>query len=73
MMPPKVRKPIPPGSRVCAYPNESLKLGGGRWLEQDGEVVTDPYGYSCDLTAETLVFWEEAAVSGGHVLSELIV
>ena len=72
MMPPDRPQPPLPGRRVHPYPNEALALGGGRWLEQTGEVVTTLEGDECELKAVTLAYWEDAAVRGGHILSELI-
>ena len=72
MPPPGGPKPIPPGSRVVPYPNESLALGGGRWLEQTGQVVTELPWLECELTSATLEYWEATAARGGHVLSDLI-
>ena len=74
MMPPlDGPKPNTPGRRVAPYPNEALNLGGGRWLEQTGEIVTEPSGFSCELSPKTLQYWEETALRGqGVPLNDLI-
>lgn len=72
MMPPEQGpRPVPATSRVVPYPNESLKLGGGRWLSQDGTVTTELPILECDLTAETLEYWEATAVRSGSTLNDL--
>ena len=73
MMPPDRVTPIPSDSRVIPDPGYSLTLGGGRWLHQTGEVTTTEPSRECDITAETLAYWEDAAVRGGNTLNDLIV
>ena len=71
-MPPTGWLPPPTGD-VVPYPGSCLFLGAGRWLLQTGEVSTVQYGRSCSLTAQTLKYWQDAAVRGGNVLEDLIV
>lgn len=74
MMPPVSPLPIPTGD-VAPYPDEALALGGGRWLTIYGKVTTHLRGqYECELTSQTLRFWETAALKGeGVPLQDLIV
>lgn len=74
MMPPEKGYTPITGRRVVPYPNESLKLGPGLWLTQEGNLTSETPISECELTAETLEYWEERAVTGqGKPLSELIV
>jgi hypothetical protein len=51
-----------------------LVLGGNRWLSREGRVLPKPLGTPVELQANTLAFWEAAALRGtGKPLSELIV
>lgn len=72
-MPPLQPRPRPTGD-TAQYPNQVLTLGGNRWLTHLGTVVTErPRGtFECDLTSQTLHFWERAARKGGTELADLI-
>ncbi|ABE67325.1 hypothetical protein PBI_CHE12_3 [Mycobacterium phage Che12] len=64
----------PPEGDVVPYPNDILKLGGNRWLSQEGRIIPVPFGDEVDLEPNTLAYWESAALRGtGKPLSELIV
>ena len=73
MLPPQPGYTPVTGRRIVPENNEALKLGSNLWLMDTGEVSTEMPLLECDLTPETLEYWEAAAVRGGHVLSELIV
>jgi hypothetical protein len=75
MMPPEEDEELtPPTGDVAPYPHEALDLGAGRWLLNTGEVVTKLKGFDgVDLAANTLSFWEAAAIRGGSTLDDLIV
>ena len=75
MMPPETGfKPTASPGRVVPYPNQSLRLGADVWLHQTGEVSSTRPISECELTAETLSYWEETALRGqGVPLSDLIV
>lgn len=63
----------PPVGDVVPYPNDILILGGDRWLDMTGRIITNPFGNPCELKANTLKFWEAAALRGtGKRLTELI-
>lgn len=65
----------PPVGDVAAYPNDALPLGGGRWLTTSGNIVFDlRHSHPCELKANTLAYWEAAALRGqGVPLEDLIV
>lgn len=74
MVPPEYEVQPPVGDLV-PYPGDVLTLGGGRWLNMRGEIVPNlRHGHECQLTSQTLRYWEAAALRGqGVPLSELIV
>jgi hypothetical protein len=72
-MPPLQPHDSPEGD-IAPYPGEILILGGNRWLSTAGRILPEELGYPVDLQANTLAFWEAAALRGtGKSLSELIV
>jgi hypothetical protein len=73
MMPPDPQI-TPPAGDVAPYPGSALNIGGGRWLLMTGDIVTNIVGRRCELTSQTVRYWELAALRGqGVPLSELIV
>ena len=73
-MPPTTPLPPPTGD-VVPWPGSALILGGGKFLLETGDLVTKrPRGHRpCNLTANTLKYWEATADRGqGANLSELM-
>ena len=60
------------GRRIVPDPNHALKLASGLWLLDTGEVTTVRPPLECDLTNDTLEYWEVTAARGGNVLADLI-
>lgn len=64
---------VPPTGDIAPYPNEALDLGNGTWLANDGKILSKLKGeIGCDLTDQTLHYWESAAIRGGRNLGDLI-
>ena len=74
MMPPE-HEMTPPAGDLVAYPGEALALGGGRWLDTSGQIRLGLRGlFECQLTSQTLRYWEAAALRGqGVPLNDLFV
>lgn len=73
MMPPLTEPPYS-DSDCAPYPNSLIALGGNRWLNRKGEVVTNTdQGTPVPITPRTRRWWEEAARRGGNELADLIV
>lgn len=62
----------PDGSPCVPYPDEILILGGKRWLAQDGQILSAPFGSPAEINRRTLTYWEGAAQRGGYTLAELM-
>lgn len=72
MMPPL--NPIPPEDipfDCVPYPGSELELGGGRWLTETAQIITEPRGCSVLLTPRTRKYWEGRALVA--LMSEPIV
>lgn len=74
MLPPEHEIP-PPAGDLVAWPNDALPLGSGRWLTTGGNIVLSlRHANECELTSQTLRYWEAVALRGqGVPLSDLIV
>jgi hypothetical protein len=64
----------PPVGDIAPYPMDILTLGGNRWLDPTGRILTTEFGNPVELQPNTLKFWEATALRGtGKPLSELLV